>query len=468
MHWTGFLNWKELSDHGPQGLRGAGLTILERGIRAADPYPATKALLHLEGGHLVVGTERYDLTKYDRVRFLGAGKASQAIAVAVEEILGGRLDDGLVVVKRGQPRRVHRIRFHEASHPIPDESSLEAGRLLLSLAESCGERDLVIAAITGGSSALAVFPAEGITFAEKRELQRLLVESGATIREINAVRKHTSRIKGGLLAEAIFPAEIINLTVSDVTGDPLDYITDLTVPDTSSYRDAWATLDAHDLWGRVPGSVCAYLHRGESIETPKHLRGRYRTWLVVPGDAARRGAADAARQLGYEAIPLPHEIEGMSREAGAEFARMTAVAGRPVGEFDPRSAIVASGETVVRVGEGTDGNGGPNQEFAVSAALAIRGIPDVVVAAIDTDGTDGPTTACGGLVDGDTVKRAEALGIDVTAQLNRHASTEVLQAAGDLIVSGHTGTNVNSLMILLRGDPRIAPGDGRNHASAPG
>jgi glycerate-2-kinase len=448
-HWAGFVNQRELCNHGPVRLREDGLAILERAIRAADPYPVTKALLRLEGKSLAIGNEAYDLRRYGKVWFLGAGKASQAIAVAVEEVLGENLYDGLVVVKRGQPRRVRRIRFHEAAHPIPDEASLAAGQALMSMAASCGPRDLVIAAVTGGSSALAVLPAEGITFSEKQALHRLLVESGATIREINAVRKHTSRIKGGLLAEAIFPAEIINLTVSDVTGDPLDYITDLTVPDTSTYEDAWATLDSYDLWDRVPASVRTHLRRGMEIETPKVLRGRYRTWLVVPGDAARNRAAAAARDLGYEVHVLPSEIEGPSRQTGAEFVRLIDGSAPSKGGGRPGTVIVASGETAVRMGEGARGNGGPNQEFAVSAALAIRGSSDLVVAAVDTDGTDGPTPVCGGMVDGDTVARAESMGIDVTALIDRHASMEVLQAAGDLIISGHTGTNVNSLMMML-------------------
>jgi glycerate 2-kinase len=328
---------------------------------------------------------------------------------------------------------------------VPDAESQRGAREVVALARRAGRGDLVFAAITGGSSATLVWPPEGIDLPDKQELNRILLTCGASIREINTVRKHASVVKGGRLAEEIFPAELINLTVSDVTGDPLDYITGPTVPDSATYQDAWAVLDKYELWERVPVSVASHLRRGPAIESPKSFSHTYHSFIVVAGDAACLGAAQRAAELGYEARILTTEMEGESCEQAAAFVEAA-------GAIEPPAALIAGGETVVTI-EGPCGEGGSNQEFALCAARAMHDRDAVVAASIDTDGTDGPTTAAGGLVDGLTVARARAAGLDVKEHVRAHSALKLLEAVGDLVVTGPTGTNVNDLKLVLTGVP---------------
>jgi glycerate-2-kinase len=430
-------------DHGPQALRAVAVDIIEHGIRAADPYTATINQLRLEGDRLRVGSLEYNLRDWKHIYVVGAGKATQPIGLALEEVLGERITDGLVVLKRGAPHRLRQIRIIEAAHPVPDENSYLSAREIVRLARRAGWGDLVFAAITGGSSALLVWPAEGISLTDKQALNQILLACGASIREINAVRKHASCVKGGRLAEEIFPAELINLTVSDVTGDPLDYITGPTVPDTSAYQDAWRVLDKYDLWARVPASVRAHLERGPEIESPKHFAHAYHSFIVVPGDAACLGAAQRAEELGYTSHILTTEMEGESHAEAVAFVDAARA-------FKAPCALIAGGETVVTI-HGECREGGSNQEFALSAALTIAGRDNLVVGSVDTDGTDGPTGAAGGLVDGGTGDRAAAAGLDAKGCRRTHAALRLLEATGDLVVTGPTGTNVNDLKQVLKG-----------------
>jgi glycerate-2-kinase len=464
------LNRTRLLDHGPAALRRHALEIVEAAIRSADPYTAAKQRLQrqektLQGDPLLRDTLQvdgrpYDLASYRHVYVLGAGKATRAIAQALEELLGDRIDDGVVVLKHGEAGHLQRIRTVYAGHPVPDAGSLRGGEELLDLARRAGEGDLVISAVTGGSSALAVAPAEGISLADKQAVNELLLACGGTIFEINAVRKHISRIKGGRLALEVFPAELLCLTVSDVVGDSLDFITDLTVPDTSTYQDAWRTLDKYALWDRLPVTVRRHLEQGPETETPKAFPGRWHPVLLVAGDAAYQGALQRCRELGYRTAGFSRQVEG---EASQEALALVQAAGQPDlpglastsrGSAGQPFALVATGEAVVTIDgpavPASKGAGGPNQELALSAALAIQGRPSVVLAAVDADGIDGPTEAAGALVDGETVARARQAGLDPAEHLRTHRAYPLLAAAGDLIVTGPTGTNVNDLMIVLR------------------
>ncbi len=441
------LNRSRLIDHGPVHLRADAVDIIEHAIRAANPYEATQRAVRLEVQALKIGKLEYDLDAWQNIFVLGAGKATQGIALALEEILKDRISEGVVVLKRGENHQLKRIRVIYAGHPVPDEGSLLGGRALIELARKGGEPDLVLSAVTGGSSALAILPPEGISLADKQRLNDLLLKSGGTIREINAVRKHASQIKGGRLAQEIFPAELVSLTVSDVVGDPPDYITDLTVPDTSSYLDAWATLDKYHLWDRLPQPIREHLLRGSEIESPKHLQGRYHTFVIVPGDAAFQGAVRRCRELGYATHLIPAEIEGECQaEARAFTARVESLFAEASKEKP--CALIARGETTAAI-EGVHGKGGPNQEFGLCAALFIENQTGIVAASIDLDGTDGPTEACGALVDGGSVQRAITSGLDTSAALHNHASMDVLEKTGDLVYTGPTGTNVNDLMFVL-------------------
>lgn len=436
-------NRSRLTDHRPREMRADAVDIIEQGVRAADPYTATKEILDRSHHRLSVGGLEYDLRQWNHIYVVGAGKATQRIALALEDVLGDGITDGLVILKRGEVRRLHRIRTIEAGHPVPDEGSYRGAQEVVEIARRAGRGDLVFGAITGGSSALLVWPAGDITLEDVQALNRLLLRCGASIREINAVRKHVSRVKGGHLAVEIFPAELINLTVSDVTGDPLDYITGPTVPDSSTYQDAWRTLDKYDLWAQIPAATREHLRRGSEIKTPKAFSHASHSFIVVPGDSACRGAAAESERLGYVPQVLTTEMEGESRVEARAF--VDGARG-----LEPPRALIAGGETTVTL-RGECGEGGSNQEFALSAALAIAGCPHVVVASVDTDGTDGPTDACGGLVDGQTAERVSAAGLDVEECLRKHSALQALEASGDLVITGHTGTNVNDLKLLLLG-----------------
>lgn len=444
-------NLDTLLAHGNERLRRIVLDIVDHGLAKADPYKAVMATVSLKGDILTVGEMRLDLGKQGKIFLLGTGKATFPIAKALEDILGDRIADGVIICKYGQQGTLSRSRLYFSSHPIPDEAGYKAAGEALILARSTQPGDIVFAGITGGSSALMPYPVEGVTLEEKKLVNKLLLTCSANIIEINAVRKHLSRIKGGRLAQAIHPrAHLINLTVSDVIGDPLDYITCPTVPDTSSFDDARRTLTKYELWDKVPASVSRYLKEGgPDRETPKDLSDHLiHNFIVVAGTAACEGAAERARELGFETMILSTMLEGESREVGATFAAIAKEILMYRRPLKPPCVVIGGGETTVRI-TGDAGQGGPNQEFSLGAALWIDRVGDVVIVGQDSDGTDGPTDIAGGIVDNHTAERAKLLGIDLYAALTRHDVTPVLMKLEDAIVTGATGTNVNDLKLML-------------------
>jgi hydroxypyruvate reductase/glycerate 2-kinase len=345
---------------------------------------------------------------------------------------------------------------------VPDENSYSGARALLELAGTLTPRDIVFAGITGGSSALISDPIPGMTLQDKQRVHELLLLSGADIFQINAVRKHLSRIKGGQLAKAILPATLVNLTVSDVVGDALDYITDPTVPDTSHFEDARAVLDEFDLWDEFPPAAAQYLRAGSrERETPKSFDGLpLQSFLLVPGDAACVGAYERARVLGFESRILTTRLEGEAREAGKFLA---AVGLEILQRGQPMSspcAMIVGGENVVSIGSASRGQGGPNMECALAASLSMREADNMLIASLDTDGGDGPTDAAGGMVDSSTFRIARSKGLDPREALKQHDAYPLLRETGDLIRTGPTGTNVNDLKLLLVGAGADKPGSG--------
>jgi hydroxypyruvate reductase/glycerate 2-kinase len=445
--WNKILNRNQLLANGPAKLRVDAIDIIEHAIRAADPYSATKRLLHLEGNIFRVGKHEYSLDEWESIYIIGAGKASQPIVMALEETLGEHITDGLISIKQGEEASLNRVQTIESGHPVPDKNSHHAAQEIIKIAQRAGKNDIVFSAFTGGSSALVVSPLVGITLEEKQELNRLLLDSGAAIREINALRKHLSQIKGGRLALEIFPAELINLTVSDVIGDPLDYITGLTVPDTSTWEDALCTMDRYNLWDQVPSSIRQMVKSKAGGETPKQFNNNYTSHIVVHGDAACSGAIARCKELGYETELIAPNIEG---ESCSQAFKFISDAKRIIEKLPSKEniAIVASGETTVAI-DRVSGEGGPNQEFALCAAMAIEDKPGTIVAAVGTDGTDGPGDASGGLVDSDTIQRALSMNLDPRHHQSIHASSNFLKATGDLIITGPTGTNVNDIVFML-------------------
>ena len=443
-------NAESLTSHGYKKDRRAAIDIIEHALTAVDPYSAAKNLISLQGEILNVGSLRFDLSQRKDIYVLGAGKATLSIARALEEIIGERITEGLIAIKKGQSSNLKKIKVRKASHPVPDRKGHEAASEMKVIAEKAQEKDLVFCIFTGGSSALAPLPVPEINLGDKRRVMELLLRSGASIREINAVRKHLSCIKGGRMALAIFPAEIINLTVSDVTGDPLDYITGPTVPDTSTFADAVLVLERYNLMDRTPRPIRNYLQMATpELETPKDFSGLpVHTFVLVKSASICEAAAKKAKALGFNSIILTTCLEAESREAGSLFASIGKEIQRHQRPIRPPCAVVAGGESTVVI-RGKPGYGGPNQEFVLGAALKLDESDRVVIAAIDSDGTDGPTSIAGGIVDASTVTRARKQGHDIFAHLVHHDTSSILQKLSDAIITGHTGTNVNDLKVML-------------------
>ncbi len=437
-------------------MRQQAEEIFQAAIKAVDPIAAVLRSVKRVDGGLEAGEHRFEFTDYDNILVVGAGKAGAPMAKALEDILGDRIADGVVVVKEGHGLPLKHIRIHEAGHPVPDERGIHGAEDIISLVSEAGERDLVLCVISGGGSALLVAPAEGVTLADKQEVTRLLLACGADIHEINTVRKHLSRVKGGGLARFAYPATVVSLILSDVIGDDLNVIASgPAVPDPSTFADAEGVLKKYDIRDRVPTSVQRRLQqgmRGEIEDTPKPedaVFQRCYAELVGTNIQALRAASKEAKRLGYQPLILSSTVEGEAREV---VKVLTAIAKEVRSSANPISApacILFGGETTVTL-QG-DGKGGRNQEFALASALNLDGMENVVVLSGGTDGTDGPTDAAGAVADGTTVARARAKGLDPLDYLRRSDSYHFLQALGDLVITGPTRTNVMDVYMVLVG-----------------
>jgi glycerate 2-kinase len=428
--------------------RAAATAIWRAALAAGDVAPLLRRHLRLDGPTLSAGSLRLDLDRVARVLVLGAGKAGSAMARSVEAILGGRVTAGFVVVKDGYRLPTARVEIAEAGHPVPDDRGLAAAARLLELASGATAEDLVVFLVSGGGSALTPAPAAPVTLAEKQAVTRLLLGAGATINELNAVRKHLSRLKGGLLARAAAPATVLTVVLSDVIGDPLDVIASgPTAPDPTTYADALAVLERRGVLDPAPRAVVERLRAGAAgrvAETPKPGDPAFeRVASLVVGNNAlvvEAAAAEAERQ-GYRPHVLTRALQGEARDVARDLvARARAL--------PARSALVAGGETTVTVRGG--GHGGRCQEFALAAALALGADESLVVLAAGTDGTDGPTDAAGGLVDGATLTRGRAAGADAARALADNDAHAFLTAAGACVVTGPTNTNLLDLYLIVR------------------
>lgn len=436
-------------------LRRDALAILRAGIEAADAANAVRRHLTVRAGRLVAGKLKLRLADFDRIFVLAAGKASADMTRSIEEILGERVAEGLAVTKHGaRACRLQRIRLVEAAHPIPDETSLAVAVRIRELLAGLHARDLLVVAISGGASALLTAPATPVTLADKQKTTGLLLRAGASIFELNAVRKHLSTLKGGRLAALAYPATVLTLLLSDVIGDPVDVIgSGPTAPDPSTFSDAIAALDKYALLPQVPPRVRQYLDaglRGLNPETPKPGDPLFRNVhhvLAGSNHLALQAASAAARKLGYRTLLLSSSMQGEAREVAqvhVQILREAISSGNPV---RPPACILSGGETTVTVrGSGT---GGRNQEFALAAAISLAGLPNAIVLSAGTDGTDGPTDAAGAIASGTTVARAARLGVDARKHLLENNSYRFFHALGDLIRTGPTGTNVMDIHLLL-------------------
>jgi len=430
------------------------LAIFRTGLAAVEPREAVKRVLRLTNDDLRVGERKYRLKDFKRIVVVGAGKAGAPMAQAVEEVLGERLEGGLVIVKYGYTAPLKKVRLIEAGHPIPDEAGQRGAEELLEMVKGLGGDDLVLCLLSGGGSALLPFPVEGVDLAEKQETTTILLESGATIHEINTVRKHLSRIKGGWLAKAAAPATIVSLILSDVIGDDIDVIASgPTVGDRSTFRECLRVIEKYDLNTPMPPSVMTHLHKGTGgavQETPKPDDPVFCTayHLIVGSNIlCLEAAARKAEELGYHTLILSSRIEGETREVakvhGAILKEVIGT-GRPLAS---PACIISGGETTVTIRG--KGKGGRNQEFVLACGKEIAGLKGAAVFSAGTDGTDGPTDAAGAFADWRMVERALAMGLDPDAALRENDSYPFFERLGVLIITGPTNTNVMDVRILI-------------------
>ncbi len=435
------------------------IDIYQSALKAADPYGAVMGHLVLTSDVLSAAGTTYDLKGFRRIIVIGAGKGTASMARAVEDILGDRIEQGIIVVKYGHTVPLRKIVQREAAHPLPDEAGLHATADIMELLKKAGEETLVICLLSGGASSLLVAPVEGITLNDKRVMTDLLLSAGADIQELNSVRKHLSAVKGGRLAEIAYPATIMSVILSDVIGDRLDVIASgPTVPDSTGFRDALNVIHRYSLERKIPNGVFSLLHLGVTgviRDTPKEGAVFFKkaSNIIVGSirqsiEAARVRAAD----LGFEPRLLTPELQGEAREA-ARFLAQTAFSVQERMKAGERRCLLSGGETTVTIRG--KGKGGRNQELALAFALEIGGREGISLLSAGTDGTDGPTDAAGAVVDGTTAAKALQQGMNPGEYLANNDSYTFFRKLDELtgeqthLMTGPTGTNVMDLQIVF-------------------
>jgi hydroxypyruvate reductase len=431
--------------------------IMKAALKAVDPAVAVKRYFETQPDL----ADRIRATT-GRVLVVGAGKASAPMAMAVSEIFGEKVDEGRVVVKYGyksspsaenRPSTPH-IEVVEAGHPIPDEAGWSATGAISRLLQEAGDQDTVLCLISGGGSALLTLPAEGLDLADLKQTTESLLAAGATINQVNTIRKHLSAVKGGRLAQMAAPATVYTLILSDVVGDPLPVIASgPTVPDPTTFDDAWSIVEQYRLQEKLPTPVVERLQAGRAgqiADTPKPgdpVFERVHNVIIGSNRLAAEAAVDAAQAAGFEAQLLTTFLEGEAREVGTVLAGLAKGLSQEEGSLKPPACLVLGGETTVTL-KG-DGKGGRNQEMALAAALTLQDWENLLIACLGTDGTDGPTDAAGAFADGSTVGRASALGLNAVKFLERNDAYNFFKPLDDLIITGPTQTNVNDLALVL-------------------
>lgn len=429
-------------------------TIFQAGIEAVDPEAAVKYHFKRQNERLIVQEKSYHLIDFNRIVLVGAGKAAAPMAKAVEEVLADRLNEGHIVVKYDHGAPLAKTRIYEAGHPVPDAAGQRATGSIVQRISKLGADDLAVVVLSGGGSALLAAPADGIGLADKQKTTELLLASGATIAEINTIRKHISLFKGGLLAQAAYPATVITLILSDVVGDPLDVIASgPTVADESTYANCFEIIQRYDIESRLPGTVRRRILmgvEGHVAETPNaddSVWKQVQNVIIGNNRMALEAATEKAQGLGFKVLILTSQLQGEAKEV----AQVVAAIGKEIGQQEtplvPPACILLGGETTVTL-KGA-GKGGRNQELALAAALALDGIPKIYLMSAGSDGTDGPTDAAGAFADGETCVRARKLGLDPCDSLDRNDAYAFFEPLKDLYITGPTRTNVMDIIILL-------------------
>ena len=440
-------------------MRTEAKAIFRDSLRPVNPRSAVKNFVRIKDGRFILGKDGTDqttleLSQFDRISLVGGGKATAPMARAMEELLGDRIYKGLINVKYGFTDKLSVTRTVEASHPLPDENGVKGTEKITDFLAKANNKDLIISLISGGGSALLCQPAQGITLSEKQTVTGMLLDCGASIDEINAVRKHISAAKGGQMARAAFPATVVNLMLSDVVGDKMDVIASGPfVPDSSTFEDALGILRKYDLKD-APEAIFRRLTdgaQGRISETPKAGDPvfLYVSNIIVGSNMlALESAEKKAREFGYDTLILSSLIQGETKDVArmhCAIAEEIARSGRPIGK---PACIISGGETTVTI-QG-NGLGGRNQEFCLASAIEIADLPfKMVVLSGGTDGNDGPTDAAGALVDPYTVRRGRESGMAAGAFLKNNDAYHFFEKTEDLIVTGPTKTNVMDVRLLL-------------------
>ena len=442
-------------------LRADAKKIFASSLTAVDPYTAVKRFVHVQGDRLIVGMEggpetELDLAEFDRISLVGAGKATAPMAAAIEDLFGEKIQKGLINVKYGFTQELAFTEITEAAHPVPDENGVKGTGKILDFLQSAGEKDLIFSLISGGGSALLPFAVGNVTLSDKQEITRELLACGASIDEINAVRKHISSSKGGQMARAAFPATIVNLMLSDVVGDKMDVIASGPfVPDRATFKDVSRILNKYNLKD-IPPAIHEHIKaglNGQISETPKendNIFNRVFNFIVGSNILALESASATSKTLGYKTLILSSMVEGETREVArvhTAIAKEIVKTGRPI---PAPACIISGGETTVTIRG--NGLGGRNQEFCLAACMDLVGLPPgVVILSGGTDGNDGPTDAAGALVDPFTVKRGTDAGMEAAEFLNRNDAYHFFEKTGDLLMTGPTNTNVMDVRLVLVG-----------------
>ena len=376
------------------------------------------------------------------------------MALAVEALLGERIAGGIIIVKRGHRIPLRKVEVIEAGHPIPDQTGVNATESIIRLLRRTQKTDLILCLISGGASALLSSPIEGLSLQDKQQTTQALLECGARIQEVNAIRKHISRVKGGRLVGLVHPSTVLSLILSDVIDDSMDNIgSGPTAPDSSTFADCLSIIERYGVGEMIPVAVRSILKKGaagEIVDTPKAgdpIFQKVQNLVIGNNRLALVAAKGKAEALGYHTLVLSSSIEGEAREVAIDHmirARNVLSGSNPI---RPPACIISGGETTVTIRG--DGLGGRNQEFALAAAIEIDGLGGVVAFSGGTDGTDGPTDAAGGIVDGTTVQRGRDKGLDARSYLERNDSYPFLKTVGDLLITGPTLTNVMDLRVVL-------------------
>ena len=448
------IEGKRIREYRENALKETARAIFDAGVQAVAPETCVARHLHISGSRLRAGETDLNLDQVRHIYVAGAGKASAAMARQVEKLLGPRIHDGVVVTKYGHGMPLEHCRVIESGHPVPDAKGVEGAAALLEMVSQAGPDDLILCLISGGASALTPAPASGITLTDKQDTTRILLGCGATIHEINTIRKHLSRIKGGQLCTAANGARVISLILSDVVGDDLDIIgSGMTAPDTGYFTNCRAILEQYRIWDSVPESVRQRIQtgiEGRISDTPKPgdpLFSKVVNRVVGSLSDALTAAEKEAGRRGFTPLVLSSMIQGEAREAAGflcAIAREIRSSGRPV--VAP-ACLLSGGETTVTI-KGK-GKGGRNTELALAGAMNLAGTNGIVLLSAGTDGTDGPTDAAGAFADGTTLSRAAVLGLSAGSHLTQNDSYPFFLALKDLLITGPTRTNVMDMQILL-------------------